>query len=241
MSADSPRLSRPQLEALQTLLIELMFSAPTLRAFQDDPARTLDQYGLPAEAERLLPDPHSKNFLAEARGRRVVVEREISARFERTVAFFEDRSRQPGPDTGPLAFDEFLATDYFLGTRHALPHPAGVGPGYENVSKFYFWIRDRYGLDRPGANIALRQSVYADFALYLLYLRKRPCHPYYDRFKGGACWPRVPGQPVPMMVLTDDQVLATVSNPAKAEEILRVGIVDLDKVIPEQWELEPAI
>lgn len=241
MTADSPRLTRPQLEALQTLLIRLMFSATTLKSFQDDPGKVLEQCGLPAEAERLLPDPHSKNFLAEGRGRQVVVEREISARFERMVAFFSDRARQPGPDTGPLDFGEFLSTDYFLGTSHALPHPDGVGPGYENVSKFYFWIRDRYGLNRPGANVALRLSVYADFALYLLYLRKRPCHAYYDRFKGGVCWSKVPGQPVPMMLLTDDQVLATVSNPAKAEEIRRVGIVDLDTVVPEPRELEPAI
>lgn len=241
MTAASPRLSRPQLESLQTLLIRLMFSAATLKDFQDDPRRTLEQHGLPADAERLLPDPRSKNFLAEAHGRQIVVEREISARFERTVAFFNNRGTQAGPDTGPLAFGEFLASDYFLGTRHALPHPDGVGPGYENVSKFYFWIRDRYGLDRPGANIALRLSVYADFALYLLYLRKRPCHPYYDRFKGGVCWSQVPGRRVPLMLLTDDQVLATVNNPAKADEILRVGIVDLDAVVPEPWELEPAI
>lgn len=237
----APRLSRPQLEALQTLFIRLLFSGETLKAFQDAPDGVLDRYGLPASARRLLPDPHSKNFLAESRGRRIGVVREIDARYERTAAFFKDRARQAGPGPAPLQYDEFLASDYFLDPDHALPHPYGVGPGYENVSKFFFWLRDRYGLNRPGADIGLRASVYSDFALYLVTLRMRPCHPYYDRFKGGVCWTQVAGQDVPAMLLTEDQVLVTLKDPAKAGEIRRVGIVDLDTLVPEPPEREPAI
>lgn len=241
MTDGETHLGRDALERLQALFVRLLFCQRTIDAFTEDPPAVLREHGLPASTQRMLPDPRDENFIAEIHGRRTGVIREVSTRFERTVAFFDELRRAPQAAIQPLSFNEFLSSDYFLDAGKSLPHPHGVGPGYESISKFYFWLRNTYGTDRPDAHEPLRTAVNIDFGLYLIYLRSRPCHPYYDRFKGGVCWLKTPGQPAPLQLLTEEMVFATVENPAKIQEILRVGIVDLDTVAPEPWELKAAI
>lgn len=236
-----PRLDRAQLEALQTLFVRLLFCQDTLSAYTADAPAVLERHGLPADTRPLLPDPASERFLAEARGRRLRVVRDVSNQFERTAAFFESLKETPQPGVPPLSFDDFLSSDYFLDPRNSLPHPHGVGPGYESTSKFFFWMREAYGTGRPNTHVPLRTALNLDFAVYLMQLRQRPCHPYYDRFKGGVCWHETPSEAAPAYLLSDQLVLAKVTSSAKVGEILRIGIVDLDTVAPEPWELEPAI
>ena len=236
-----PHLDRAQLAELQTLFVRLLFCQNTLSDYTRDAASVLEDQGLPAEARSLLPDPTSDSFLAEARGRRLRVVRDVSNQFERTAAYFETLKEAPQPGVPPLSFDAFLASDHFLDPMKSLPHPHGVGPGFESTSKFYFWMREAYGTARPGADVALRTALNLDFAAYLMRLRERPCHPYYDRFTGGVCWSETPGTAAPAYLLSDQLVLAKVASPEKVREILRIGIVDLDTVAPEPWELEPSI
>ena len=242
MSAlDEPRLDRAQLEQLQTLFVRLLFCHETLSSYTADPDGVLERLGLPGSAQGLLPDPTSDSFLAEARGRRLRVVRDVSNQFEYTASFFESLKKTPVATVPPLSFDAFLSSAYFYDPMKSLPHPHGVGPGYESTSKFYFWMRETYRTASADAHVPLRTALNLDFGIYLIRLRERPCHPYYDRFKGGVLWLETPGGDAPAYLLSDQKVLAKVTSPAKIGEILRIGIVDLDTVAPEPWALEPAI
>lgn len=239
--SEPPRLDRDQLAALQTLYVHLLFRHDTLNAYAEDAARTLEQYGLPASVKTLLPDPSDDGFLAEVRGRRMLVVREVAKYFERTAAFFESLGRSPRPAVAPLSFDAFLSSKYFLDPMNSLPHPNGIGPGFESISKFFLWMRKEYGTDRPGAHLPLRMALNTDFAVYLMGIRQRPAHPYYDRFKGGVLWSETPGAPVPVHFVGEQLLIAKITSPEKRDALLAIGIVDLDTLAPEPWELEPAI
>lgn len=77
---------------------------------------------------------------SEFYGRRMLVAIEIMDRFKSSMKEFFLRD-----DITPIDFikDEqlssFFDSENFLKSHHCLPSPEGIGKGYENISKFYFW------------------------------------------------------------------------------------------------------
>ncbi len=224
-------LDRAALARVQALYVRLLFCAPTVSAYRDDPGALLARHGLPEEAAALLPDVGSANFAAESRARRGNVEREIAARFPRTVEHLAAQG-----DAAPVA--GFLSSDAFYDPGSGLPHPSGVGPGYENTSKFYFWLRGARGLRAPGCDIALRTHLNVEFAIYLLSTLAKGAEPYYRRFEGAVWWPNDPAAPVPVVVVDDRMRLIRVSEPAKIGQLTALHFANLDALDPDPSLIE---
>ncbi|MEE8445816.1 MAG: hypothetical protein V3S44_10730 [Alphaproteobacteria bacterium] len=225
---------RARARKLQALHINLLFCRPTRQGWADDPDAVLAAFGLEPADRELIADITTEQFQAEAHGRRAVVERGIGRCFESTLARLAERAAGPG-------FDEFLCSEYFLDPRHGLPHRSGVGPGYENISKWFFWLRHTCALDRPGADIALRTDAYAEFAVWLIDEYKRPHDPFYDQFQGGLFWPRSPGEALPVMLLTEDYMQVTVTDARTADQLPEIGLIDLDTLRPPEHQPEPTL
>ena len=226
---------------LQSLYIRLMFCNRVLERYRSAPLSVLAEFGLPADAQRSLPDPNDANFQAEAAGRKTGVYKEIVNTFHNTLTVLERIATAGRPDMPRLSFADYLSSDYFYDPVRALPDPNGVGPGYENSSKFFLWVCDGYRVRTPAADPELRTALYSEFALYLLGLEKQPVDAYYKRFKGAVMWPRVYGVALPVQVVTDKQVMLTVSDPAKVAQLGQIGIVDLDTVVPVPYAAPPNI
>jgi hypothetical protein len=232
-----PEETRERLERLQALFIRLMFCERTLEDYRRAPAEVLAEFGLAEAVQDQIPDVDTPQFVAEARGRRELVRREVDRWFTRTG------ERLTGGGNGVLShrFEDFLSSDFFYDPRAGLPHPSGVGPGYEAVSKYFFWLRDRHAIDRQGADVELRSAIHMDFAQYLMDVISRPRDPYFDRFTGGVYWPETPGQAIPVMLVTDQLYLFTLKDPEKIRQLAQIGLRDLDEVKPGEWDYEPNI
>ena len=226
-------------ERLQNLYIRLLFCEPIVVEWRRDADAVLAEFGLEPADRALLPDCDSENFISEARGRRQAVRREMGRWFGRTAGVLEQRESNPAT---PLpGIDDFLGSDHFHDPMKALPHPYGVGPGYESISKYFFWLREVHRLVEPGADIELRTAVYSDFAQYLMDQISRPCHEFYKRFTGGVYWPQIPGQAAPVHLVSDQMYFFTIQDPAKISQLSQIGLQNLDAVAPVAWELEPNI
>lgn len=225
---------RERARKLQALHISLLFCARTRERWTAGPDAVLAAFGLAPGDRALIADITTEQFGAEAHGRRVVVERGIGRYFGSTLALLSERGTDPG-------FDDFLCSEFFLDPRHGLPHRSGVGQGYENVSKWFFWLQHEFALDRPGADVALRTEAYAEFAVWLIDEYKRPHDPFYDQFQGGLYWPQSPGEALPVIVLTEDYKQVTIPDAKIADQLPRIGLVDLDTLRPPELEAEPSL
>ncbi len=232
---------RARARNLQALHIRLMFCDPTRQEWAADPDAVLAAFGLRPADRGLIADITTEQFKAEAHGRRTVVERGIGRCFRGTLARLAERAAEDGRMESDPGFDTFLCSDYFLDPRHGLPHSSGVGPGYENVSKWFFWLRREFALDRTGADIALRGAADADFAAWLINQYKRPHDPFYDRFQGGLFWPRDLAEPLPVMLLTEAYMLMTITDAKTAARLPRIGLIDLDALRPPPFQAEPTL
>lgn len=237
------RLAR--LERQQALFVRLLFCGETLAAYREDADSLLARHGLEPSAKAAFPDVASPAFRAEARGRQSLVRREVEKTFPATRRLLVERAGR-GAGAGaamaeaprdPLAIERFLSSDAFYDPRAGLPHPAGVGPGYENASKYFFWFRKANRIAAPGADVELRTMFYCDIAAYLMDLMTRPVHDYFRRFTGGVYWPRSPGADLPVHVLTEKLVLVTLNDAAQARRLPGIGLQNLDTIRPGEWEI----
>lgn len=216
---------RAKLERLQTLFVRLLFCDRTLQRYREDPAALAADYGLTREAIAELPDPDGNQMRAERHGRRAGVLREIQRNFPNAWQLLEQR-------TG-FTFDDFLSSDEFYDPGAALPHPHGIGQGYENSSKFFFWARRTLGLDRPGADAQLRLMLTGDFGSYLVTQYGLGSADFYARFANGVCWRETPGSDLPMMYMTAERHLFRYTLESQYAELRRMGAVDLDALAPQ--------
>ena len=236
MLANSPP---PHLERLQKLFIKLLFCEPTRVAYCQSPHQVLTQYELSPDYQKTLPDPNSKNFKVEANGRRMRVFREIFGQFPKTIEMLDKTLAESGGAGQGPDFNAFLSSDAFMDPEWALPTPDGSGPGYDSISKFYFWIRDVCGLSEPNALVPLRTTVNAEFAAHLVNLSKTQCDPFYNLFSKGVTWRDTPGASPPWFVVTDQLQLGRIVNPS---EYLPYGdLPDLDDVAPTGLSTDPNI
>lgn len=153
---------------LQELYVRLIFSEPIREQWKANPEQVMETFGLPHGVCRALPDLGSVSFKAECYGRRMLIAREIKPRFSRTLAQLLGPNANAEALAASSIFAEFLESEYFLTSRFSLPHRYGIGPGYETVSKFYFWLRETHGLQSAACDDQLRLSTHTDFAMHML-------------------------------------------------------------------------
>ncbi len=60
-------------------------------------------------------------------------------------------------------FNYFIISDNFFKTNYSLPHPYGIGKGFESISKFYYWYK--YVFNDCKSNIL---NIEIEFSKYLI-------------------------------------------------------------------------
>lgn len=218
------------LRRAQALLVRLYFSDALQRRYLADPERVFAQLGLSPRFRACFPDVGSEAFGAECRGRRILVAREIAARYARTFELLLEEL----PEAGPLRFNHivaselfcsFIASEHFLGRSRSLPAAAGIGVGYEGVSKFFFWLDETFGLSLPGAPGELRIRAFAEFGRQLVAVSKFSSDAFYAGLARGAFF-RMAVEDRCCIVITAE--LAVESGVQLGE---REGLVDLDALV----------
>ena len=225
---------RERARKLQALHIRLLFCPITQERWLSEADEVLNAFGLPAEMRDRVPNITSDQFKAESHGRRTLVERTVSNVFPETLKLLNRKHKAP-------AFDDFICSEEFLNPKSGLPHSSGVGPGYENVSKYFFWLRQVMSLKAPNCDAELRNQAYTEFATWLINEYKRPHDPYYDEFEGGLYWVQTPGQEKPVILLSDQFVVYTLNDPKTIEQLPKIGLTNLDDLEPPDWPDEPTI
>lgn len=229
----------PHLERLQKLFIKLLFCEPTRAAYCQSPQAVLSQYDLSADYQRSLPDPNSEKFKVEAHGRRMRIFKETFGQFPQSIEMLDKNLSDSGGEGQGPDFNAFLSSDAFTDPGWALPAPDGSGPGYESVSKFFFWIRDVCGLMGLDAPLQLRMTVYAEFAVHLINISKTPSVPFYQQFENGVTWHEAPGGSPPWFVVTSQLQLGKIGSEPEFQQYS--DWPDMDAVMPPGAPTEPNI
>lgn len=148
---------------LQRLYVELLFRERLRQRWTQDQQTVLHQYRLPADAANLFPNINSREFRNECHGRRSLIALELHPQFPRTLmSVYGIECVRDFVSSAMLS--NFLESRHFLTAGHCLPHPHGLGKGYENSSKFFLWLRDVHF----AAQQRLRLPLHQDFAAHLI-------------------------------------------------------------------------
>lgn len=233
---DNPRPRH--LLRLQGLFVKLLFCERTRVAYLSSPQAVLAQYGLGPDYARVLPDPDSETFKVEAHGRRMRVWHEVFETFPETVKMLDKGVTSATPDR-PVDFNAFLSSDAFVDPYRGLPTPDGSGPGYESVSKFFFWLRETCDTTAPGTFVPLRTVSNTEFGRYLITQSRDASDDYYVQFRVGIRWDETPGAGLPTFVITPDFRLGRMVD--QAQYMPYAGYLDLDTVAPLDRQPEPNI
>jgi hypothetical protein len=225
---------RDRARKLQALHIRLLFCPITQNNWLTESVAVLDTFGLPAEMQDRIPDITTDQFKAESNGRRIIVECSIRKAFPETQQYLDTH---PGSPT----FDDFICSENFFNPKSGLPHTSGVGQGYENDSKYFFWLKQNMQLTEPNCDIGLRDKLYTDFATWLINEYNRPHDPYFDQFEGGLYWAKKPEDDKPVILLSDEYVLYTLNDPNTVKQLSKIGLTNLDEVERPDWPDEPSL
>ncbi|NKB21295.1 MAG: hypothetical protein GKS01_12445 [Alphaproteobacteria bacterium] len=225
---------RERARKLQALHIRLLFCPITQERWLTDSDKVLHAFGLSPEVQDSIPDITTDQFKAESHGRQILVERGIEKTFPET-----QQCLQATPDAP--TFDDFICSESFLDPKSGLPHTSGVGQGYENNSKYFFWLKQTMHLTTPDCDVDLRKNAYTEFATWLVNEYNRPHDPYYDQFEGGLYWVQTPEQNKPIILLGDQLVVYTLNDSKTIEQLPIIGLTNLDDVTPPDWPDEPTL
>jgi len=184
---------------LQNLFVRLLFCDVTYERYRADRPGLARDYNIDPDALTDLPDPDAPQLVAERHGRKAGVMGEIRKTFAQSYALIEGFPE--------YSFRDFLCSDTFFDDAAGLPHPSGVGPGYESASKFFFWARRTLNLaalaaDAPPKHLHARLMLNGDFAAYLIDQYNRGADTYYRRFANGIYWRESPARPRPVILMT---------------------------------------
>ncbi|MGB0631621.1 MAG: hypothetical protein ACPGRZ_13100 [Alphaproteobacteria bacterium] len=209
---------------LQELFVRLLFCDDTFEAYRTDPQRLLSIYDLDGSALAALPKPDTPQLQAERQGRRTGVEQEIRKVFGQSYGLLE---KHPGYD-----FGDFLCSDAFYDPGAGLPHPFGSGPGYENASKFYFWVVAALDFASAPDGAQTRWMVNGDFAAHLIEQHNLGADDYYRRFAEGVFWRERADTALPVIHMNGDRQVFRIADAAALDSLLDAGTVCLDDLSP---------
>lgn len=211
-------ISITQLQAIQELYVRLFFCDLTLEKYRNNPEATLDERGISLAARQALPNVDSENFRAEIHGRRSLIARELSARYPETFAAYFGSKTKPDVLVNSTLFCEFLSSDSFLLPYDSFPHPYGIGLGYENISKFFFWARRQ---NLPTLHTPLR----TEFSRYLLAQTKHAREVAFQVFKKGIFFEV--SSTITLMLADQRTFQLTGTIP---EQLRTAGFIDLNQI-----------
>lgn len=218
---------------LQNLFVRLLFCDVTYERFRADRPGLAREFGIDPAALAALPDADAPQLRAERRGRKIGVSSEVKKTFAQSYAVIEAL-----PEFG---FDDFLCSDAFFDDASGLPHPYGVGPGYENASKFYFWARSTLTLNGAPDRLHARLMMNGDFAAYLIDQHRRGAENYYRRFANGIYWRESAETTLPVIFMTAERHVFRIADDRKYRDMLAAGAIDLDSLMPEPPRHAPNI
>lgn len=220
-----PETDRVDAARLQTLFVRLLFCDVTFDSYRHDPLRVATAFGLGTDALALLPDGDMPQLLAERHGRKMGVVGEIRKVFVRSYPLIEALPE--------YRLEDFLCDDVFFDAGAGLPHPYGVGPGYENASKFFFWARNTLRLSGSPARLSAALALKGDFSAYLIDQYQRGSHDYYRRFQHGIYWHEAAAGKVPIILMTAERHMFRITDTARYRTASETGAIDLDLLQPE--------
>lgn len=219
-----PKLTRPELQALQRLYVELLYVQSLAAEFQLDAASVCRRYGLEPECASLLPEVTAPGFAAEVHGRRVLNARQLVPIFEATLrtyfgALEVNESELTRRLTSSSLLSEFHGSPHFLSSAHSLKSGYGIGRAADLGSRFYFWARAAKQLDQ--------RTLSTDFGVFLLREASVASEPTIRAFQSGVYF-RACGELVIPLLGGQAPTL-----PRELEsELLARGFHDLDRITP---------
>ena len=210
---------------LQSLCVHLLFCDKTYERYVENPEELADAYRIDNDALSALPNAASPQLLAERHGRKAGVLIEVKKVFGQSYSMIEA--------VPEFTFADFLSSEAFFDYASGLPHPYGVGPGYENASKFYFWARENLRLAGESRQLQLRSMMNGDFAANLIDQYGRGAEPYYRRFSKGIYWRETSDAALPVIFMTPERHVFRIADAAKFEQVQSAGAINLDGLTPE--------
>jgi hypothetical protein len=176
-----------ELAAVQQLAVQLFFCDALVEDLRRDRAAVLDRHGVSERLSRALPAIDSASFKAESFGRRILIARELNARFKQTFAHLCGAELRPDQLVAAPWFGAFLSSDYFFRPpRASVPHAYGIGPGYDNVNKLWPWLVATHQLRSPGCDPVLRELANTEFGVHLVSLAHHASDDAYAAFSRGV-------------------------------------------------------
>lgn len=156
-----------------------------------------------------------------------MIARELFHRFPKTFRYISKNSETKPPNLLDLeCFKKFIYSDYFFRANLGSPHPYGIGTGYENISKFFFWAKD-VGFDLT-SDPELKFLLYSEFAIYLVQMIPHASDPYFNQFKSGITFELADGSTV--AVSTNENVRRIKKNVLSL--LKDKEFFDLDQLVP---------
>ena len=202
MTADRKRAAR-----IQALYVRLLFCDETYDRYRTDRRGLAAAFDLDECALDDLPKADAGQLIAERKGRRIGALNEIQAVFAQSYGLLEKRS--------DYRVEEFLCSDAFFDPGSGLPHPYGSGPGYENASKFYFWVRETLSFGMGPKDMQTRMMLNGDFAAHLIARYADGSDTYFQRFSNGIYWRESVADDLPFIFMTPELSLIHISEPTR--------------------------
>lgn len=209
---------------LQIFLVRLLFCDMTFARYCADPEAIAAEFSLSPASLAQLPDCATPQLIAERHGRKMGVLGEIRKAFGQAYPLIEAIPE--------YRFENFLCDDAFFSASSGLPHPHGAGGGYENISKFFFWARNRLALCGSPARLKAGLMMKGDFAAYLIGLHNRGSQDFYRQFARGIYWREDSEHPLPIILMTAEHHVFRIADDRQRRAMLTSGAVDLDRLSP---------
>lgn len=200
---------------LQRTFVRLLFSDAEYQYFMADPLCYANARGLNESLRQLLKPCADELFAVERRGRKMLIARELSRTFLRTLVYF-----YPNDEPYAKILDEFMESDEFfsLGT---IPSVWNGLCGYDNRPKFYNWVKKQYRY------ASLKEDVELDLAEYLTQLAQYSFHPYYERIQPGLLVFSDGG----WLFVKNGIVIGSVRTTEALETLLGLGVQHIESLV----------
>lgn len=229
---------REQMRRAQSFLVCLYFSDELQQRCAAAPEALRRELGIERALWQGMPDVESEAFRAECRGRRILVAREVGIRYARTLECLIDDLPPSEPQRFACIaeselFRAFLGSEYFSSRRHSLPHPAGLGLGYELVGKFFFWVEAQFGLSGAGAPELLRTCAYVELGRLLVAASRTTREPYYEPLRHGLCFSQRLDEPGRVMLIVTADLDVQAFDAGESAAATCPALPDLDALVQQ--------
>jgi uncharacterized protein len=156
-----------------------------LKKIQFEYTKTLFDYDYEIQLDKLkkyMNRVNLSNHSAEISGRRFLVAEEIIKRFPKSLElFFNRKACDAELFLTSKEISAFYTSNEFLKNFKKIPSAEGIGFGYENISKFYFWCKSNF------KSRDFIEMLDLEFSVYLINQANCAIDPFFNRFKNGIC------------------------------------------------------